>query len=147
MAEAGFVLVPPVTVSPPVGMVLVTVWVAVTLTVTVQLPLSGIVPPLNATEPPLAAAVTVPPQVVAPAGVPVLVIPVGYVSVKAAAVMAEVVGLDKVMVMTDVAPAIMGDVPKALVIPGSPTDSLDDASLKPLPPLVEVMLAAEMVLV
>ena len=50
----------------------------VTVTVTVQLPLAGIVPPASATEVPLFAAVTVPPtHVVLPAGAEALVICVG----------------------------------------------------------------------
>jgi hypothetical protein len=50
----------------------------VTVTVTVQLLLAGIVPPASATEVPLLAAVTVPPvHVVLPAGVAEFVICVG----------------------------------------------------------------------
>jgi hypothetical protein len=50
----------------------------VTLTVTVQEPLAGTVPPVSATLVPLFAAVTLPaPQVVAAAGVPVLTRPAG----------------------------------------------------------------------
>ena len=50
----------------------------VTLTVTVQLELAGMVPPLRARELPPAAAVTVPPvQVVEPLGVPVFTMPAG----------------------------------------------------------------------
>ena len=45
----------------------------VTATVTVQLPLAGIVPPLSASELPLADPVAVPPQVLVSAGVAVLV--------------------------------------------------------------------------
>jgi hypothetical protein len=50
----------------------------VTFTVTVQLPLAGILPPLSTTLPTPAVAVTVlPVQVVAPAGVAALVTPAG----------------------------------------------------------------------
>ena len=45
----------------------------VTATVSVQLPLAGILPPLRASELPLAAAVAMPPQVLVSAGVAVLV--------------------------------------------------------------------------
>ena len=75
----------------------------VIFTVTLQLPLAGIVAPLNATEPPPAAAVTVPPaQVVAPLGVPVLTRFAGYVSVKAAPVILAVLGFVRVTVNTEV---------------------------------------------
>ena len=74
----------------------------VTLTVTVQEPLAGIVAPDNATVPPPLAAVTVPPaHVVEPAGVAVFTRFTGYVSVKAAPVIAVVFALERVIVSTE----------------------------------------------
>ncbi len=76
-----------------------------TLTVIVQEPDAGIVPPESATLPPLAAAVTVPPvHVVAPAGVAVLVRFTGYVSVNAAPVTGLAFAFVSVIVSTDVPP-------------------------------------------
>ena len=74
----------------------------VTFTVTVHEPPAGMVPPESATLAPLLAAVTVPaPHVVAPAGVAVFTRPAGYVSVKAAPVIAAAFALVSVMVRTD----------------------------------------------
>src|SRR5258705_203689 len=59
------------------------------------------VPPASATLVAFAAAVRTPPHVVAPAGVPVFTRPAGYVSVKAAPVIAEALVLVSVMVRID----------------------------------------------
>jgi hypothetical protein len=72
-----------------------------TFTVTVHEPLAGMVPPESATLFPAAAAVTDPPQVVAPDGVAVFTRPAGYVSVNAAPVIGVVLLLVSVIVSTE----------------------------------------------
>jgi hypothetical protein len=74
--------------------------IAVTGTVIVQLPDAGIVPPERATELPPLVMVTVPPQVFVE-GEPAVffILADGYVSVKAAPVIATALGLVSVMVM------------------------------------------------
>src|SRR5206468_7928910 len=89
---------------------------AVTVTVTVQLPDIGIVPPDSDTVPPPIVAVAVPPQVVE--AVDEFVTPAGYVSVKAAPVIATELVLDSVIVRTEVPPATIGLVPKDLATSG-----------------------------
>ncbi len=75
-----------------------------------QEPDAGIVAPESATLVPLFAAVTVPPvHVVAPAGVAVFTRPAGYVSVKAAAVIAVVFEFVSVIVRTDAVPGVTVD--------------------------------------
>jgi hypothetical protein len=74
----------------------------VTFTVTIQLPEAGIVPPERLSEFPPLAAVTVPPQVVDGEALAVFTIPAGYVSVKAAPVIAIVFELVRVMVIVAV---------------------------------------------
>jgi hypothetical protein len=72
----------------------------VTFTVTVQLPDAGMVAPESLSEFPPLAAVTVPPvQVVAGEALAVFTMPDGYVSVKAAPVIAVELGLVSVMTM------------------------------------------------
>jgi hypothetical protein len=72
----------------------------VTLTVTVQLPDAGIVPPERASELPPLAMVTAPPQeLVTGAAAVFFMLAEGYVSVKAAPVMAVVFGLVSVMLI------------------------------------------------
>ena len=103
----------------------------VTFTVTVQLPLAGMVAPLRLTELPPATAVTVPPvHVVVPLGEAVLTSPEGYVSVKAAPVMAEALLLVSKMVMVDDALRAMGPV-KLLVVPGGVRDEIFKVALAP----------------
>src|SRR6185503_20688881 len=95
-----------VVVRPPAAMVFTYGFgvALVTLTVTVHEPLAGMVAPESATEVPALAAVTVPPaHVVAPAGVAVFTRPAGYVSVKAAPVIAVAFGLVRVIVSTEAA--------------------------------------------
>ncbi len=96
-----------VVVTAPIASVLVYVAAVllVTLTVTVQEPLAGIVPPVSATVLPPFVAVTVPPvHVVAPAGVALLTRLAGYVSVNAAPVIGDAFEFDSVMVRTVVEP-------------------------------------------
>ena len=104
VALAAVALVPAEVLSAPTAMVLTDVKVAVTFTVTVQLPFAGMVPPESATFGPFAAAVAAPPQVVAADGELVFVIVSGYVSVNAADVIATLVPLVSVMVNTLVPP-------------------------------------------
>ena len=81
------------------------------MTVTVQDPFGGIVPPASCTVP--AVCVTVPEQVVA--AVPATVVsPAGSVSVSAAPVSAIAVGLVRVMVRVDVSPTVTADGEKVL---------------------------------
>ena len=72
---------------------------AVTGTTMEQLPDAGIVPFDSASELPPLVMVTVPPQVLDEGVAAVLIIPGGYVSVKAVPAMAVVLGLVSVMVM------------------------------------------------
>jgi len=72
VALAGLTLLaPPETVSPPAGMVLTAEETAVTGTVTVQVPLAGMVPPESPTKLPPLTPVAVPPAQVVE-GVPAL---------------------------------------------------------------------------
>src|SRR5690242_2761863 len=68
---AAAALLPPLAVARPPAATVFT-WlpatVPITLTVTVHEPFAGIVPPESATEVPAATAVTVPPQLLTPAG-------------------------------------------------------------------------------
>ena len=73
----------------------------VTFTVTVQLPDAGIVPPARLSDVPPLVAVTVPPQVVAGEALGVFTRFAGYVSVKAAPVMAVSLVLVSVMVIAE----------------------------------------------
>src|SRR5258705_1043156 len=87
VALAGAVLAPAlVVVSAPAGIVFrcAPAVALVTLTVTVQEPPAGIVPPVIATLAPLLAAVTAPPQVVAPLAAALLPLPPAAVSCNAA---------------------------------------------------------------
>jgi hypothetical protein len=101
---AGAVFEPAfVVVTPPAGMVLVTVpgVVEVTTTVTSQLPFAGIVPFARLTL--VVVWLAVPPtQVVAAA--PIVVTPAGKLSVKATPVMSKLLGLVTVIVKVEFAP-------------------------------------------
>src|SRR5438477_174327 len=102
-AFAAAVLAPAfVVVRPPAAMLLLYVPAValVTLTVTVQLPDAGIVPPESATLLALLFAVTTPPQVVAPLAAAVFTRFAGQVSVKAAPVIAAAFGFVSVIVST-----------------------------------------------
>jgi hypothetical protein len=104
---AGVVFDPPlVVISPPAGMILsyVPPPLAVTVIVTVQLPVAGIVPPVRLTE--VVVWVAVPPQVV-PAVPGRVVKPVGRLSLNVAPVRATGLGFDRVMVRSDVPPGAM----------------------------------------
>ena len=72
VAVAGAPDPPLVIVTGPVSFRSLPSTAEVTATVTVQLPLAGIVPPVSASELPDAAAVTVPPQLFVVLGVAVL---------------------------------------------------------------------------
>src|SRR5882672_9693849 len=72
------------------------------------------VPPLSVSVDPPALAVTVPPHVVAGAGVAALTTPAGYVSENAAAVSATVLALVSVTVSVDVTLVTMVDGANAL---------------------------------
>ncbi len=105
VAAAGAMFPPPLSVvTPPGGMTFswLPAALAVTTTVTVQLPFRGIVPPASATVP--AVWLTVPEQVVA-AVPPTVFSLAGSVSVKAAPVSATAAGLVSVIVNVEVFPA------------------------------------------
>jgi hypothetical protein len=104
--------------------------VLVTVTDTVQKPDAGTVPPVRATLPPFAAAVTVPPQVVDAAGEAAFVICAGYVSVNATPVSGTAFGLVSVMVRTLVCPNPIGVVPKLLAT--DIADKTDNVAFTPL---------------
>lgn len=78
---------------------------ATILTSIVQLPFAGMVPPLKVSEVAKAAAVTVPPQLLAIAGTLAACICAGKLSVKAAPVNGKLLGLLSVIVIRDTAPA------------------------------------------
>lgn len=90
---------------------------AVTVAVTVQLPLAAMVPPLKVRDFRSPATVTVAPHC-SEAGVPVTVIPAGRASVKETPLMAEPLALESVMVMVDVSPEAMAEGEKTFVVPG-----------------------------
>src|SRR5438105_13424267 len=94
--------------------------VAVTLTLTVQEPLAGIVPPLNVSDVAAAAGVHVPPQVVAAAGVAATCTPDGSASVNAAAVSGAVLLFVNVKVSVEMALTAIGRGANALAIVGVP---------------------------
>ena len=77
MATAGATLLPLLVINAPDGTVLIYVPAvdAVTITVTVQEPLAGMIPPVRVTVVPPMGAATVPPQVVS--AVPLTVRPAG----------------------------------------------------------------------
>lgn len=134
--EAG-----PATVKSPAAMVLFfrPIVLPVTVAITVQEPLAGMVPALKAT--------VVPPAVLVPTQVPKgadEVKPAGMVSVKAAAVMATAVGLLKVMVKVAVLPSAMVGTLKALVMEGRATFSVALAATALLPMLDATAPAAMM---
>ena len=78
--------------------------VPTTLTTIKQLPLAGIVPPVNASEPAPAVASATPPQVLLAIGVASLTMPAGYVSVNEALVIATAFGLVSAIVICDALP-------------------------------------------
>lgn len=88
----------------------------VTVAVTVQLPLAGMVPPLRLTVPEDEVPV-VPPQVVVTAAA-VVVTPAGSESVNVAPLNALVFGLVSVIVKVDVPPLLITWGEKALVMAG-----------------------------
>ena len=89
------------------------------MTLTVQLPLAGMVAPLIATLPALAAPAKIAPaQLLLKLGVAAMTTPMGKVSVNAAPVITAALPLVRVIVSTDVAPALMLIGAKALLADG-----------------------------
>ena len=118
-ADAAAPLLALVVVTAPVLLVYTPPSAEVTLTVTVQLLLAGIVAPDSCTALPLSTAVTLPIQVVAALALLLLVKPAGYISLNAAPVIAALIlGLVRVMVIADVAPALIVAGLKAFVTVG-----------------------------
>src|SRR5438309_11506713 len=91
---------------------------AVTLTLTVQEPLAGIVPPLNVSDVAAAAGAHVPPHVVAAAGVAATCTPDGSASVNAAPVSGAAFVLVSVKVSVETALTAIGLGENAFVIAG-----------------------------
>ena len=109
-----------------------------------QLPFAGTLPPLSVSEPPPAAAVTVPLQpapLIAAAGAAVFTRPPGYASVNAAPVTATPFGLVSVIFTTEVSPVPIEPGVKALpaVIGAAPLTTPSVAiEAVPVPALVVV---------
>ena len=99
LALAALAVRPLLEVMLPVLFVLVPVLVGVTLDVTLQLPLAGMVPPLSVSEEPPAEAVSVPPQVLLVVSGEAIFRPAGKLSLKATPVRATLLGLVSVMVL------------------------------------------------
>jgi hypothetical protein len=114
--------------------------VPVTFTVTVQLLLAAMVPPVSEMLPEPATAVAVPPQVlVSPLGV-ATTSPAGKVSVNATPVSATALAPGLVMVkVKDVVPfSGIAAAPKALAIDGGATTLIEADAVPPVPPSVDV---------
>ena len=114
--------------------------VALTLTVTEQLPFAGMLrPPGNVTVLPFAVAITVepPPQVVLALGIGAIRTPVGSVSTSAMVVVATVAfALVSTMVRVETPPALMlvglNDLPSAVVVAASTVSGAVDDGMTTL---------------
>jgi len=140
IAEAAVPVPPLLELTVPVVLFRLPAVVAVTFTDTLQLPPTGIDPPVRLSELPL--AVKVPPQVLLVFGVLATVIPVGSVSLTATPVSASVLAAGLVMVSVSVeleaAPTGMLLGANALVMVGGASTVRVAEALVPIPPLVDV---------
>src|SRR6266700_2434964 len=140
LADAVFPVPPLVEITFPVVLFFTPEVVPVTLTVSVQLLLTAIVPPASDTLPEPATAVAAPPQVlVSPLGV-ATTRPAGSVSVNATPVSATALPAGLVMVKVSEVVPFSGRfaAPKALAIDGGATTLMLADAVPPVPPSVDV---------
>src|SRR5882724_6008341 len=140
LADAVFPVPPLVEVTFPVVLFFTPEVVPVTLTVSVQLLLTAMVPPASETLPEPATAVAAPPQVlVKPLGV-ATTNPAGSVSVNATPVSATAFAPGLVMVKVSEVVPFSGRfaAPKALAIDGGATTLMLADAVPPVPPSVDV---------
>src|SRR6478672_9182243 len=143
VSEPVFPVPPLVEVTLPVVLALAPLVVAVTATVTVQVPLAAMVPPEKLKEvfPAAGAKVGDPHPVVVAFGVAATCRPAGNESVKATPVRAvPVLGLVMVKVSVLTPPTAMGLGEKALAMLGGAATVRVSEPVLPVPPLVEVTL-------
>src|SRR5215470_18305804 len=141
LAEPVLPWPPLVEVTLPVVLFFIPTVVPVMLTTTVQVPLAGMVPPLNVRVVSPAFGAKVPPQEVLAPGVAATCNPEGSASVNPTPLSATVeFGFIIVKVSVVVPPTGMVEAPNPLLIEGGPTTVMLAEAVLPVPPLVEVTL-------